>query len=210
MLTESRKTGLLRLRHLQEHTEAHAEDMADERERFARLQSDESKPRAVSAFNLFQTPEPIADLMAARLGQRSRVLEPSAGLGRLYRALRHRSDCPCVLVEQSPDCFAELYRQTERDAAAQIIPGDFLAVEGLGTFDGILMNPPFKRGRDIAHIRHAATLLDRGGRLVALCYDGVRQNRDLRPICTTWEPLPAGSFVESGTRAGVVLLTIDA
>jgi hypothetical protein len=71
------------------------------------------------------------------------------------------------------------------------------------------MNPPFKQGRDIVHIFHAMNQIEPGGRLVGLCYGGSRQERALRPLSILWEPLPPGSFKESGTRTSVVLLVID-
>ncbi len=42
---------------------------------------------------------------------------------------------------------------------------DFLAVtpDTLGTFDRILMNPPFERGADAEHVRHAFRFLTPGG-----------------------------------------------
>ena len=63
---DSRRTGILRLRHLQEVTEAHGEEMAARRERFARLADPSSAPRAVSAFNLFQTPPELAERLAEK------------------------------------------------------------------------------------------------------------------------------------------------
>lgn len=101
---ESRQRGLLRLRHLLEVTEAKGEEMDEKRPRFGKLADPAGKPRAVSSFNLFQTPEPLADQMAQMLPLLGRVLEPSAGLGRLYRAIRKISECPITLVEISPDC----------------------------------------------------------------------------------------------------------
>ncbi len=211
--------GIYRLLHLREQTEAVGEDMANERGRFDSLRKPSSKPRTVSAFNLFQTPEHIADKMAAvlmpELNPESVVLEPSAGLGRLYRATRAAGhDGPMILVEESPDCCRELYGLTDGDKSAGIIQQDFLGCYGgrvlgeLTRIDAIIMNPPFKMGRDIKHILHALSLLEPGGLLVALCYDGVRQNKKLKPICDTWEVLPAGTFKESGTAAGAVMLTI--
>jgi hypothetical protein len=50
-------------------------------------------------------------------------------------------------------------------------------------------------------------LLTDDGLIVSLCFDGVRQNRELRPIASSWEVLPAGSFKEAGTMASVVLAT---
>ena len=207
---DSQLTGRLRLRHLMEHTEAVGEGMDDQRDRFARLAREDSAPRAVSSFNLFQTPESIADRMASLI-RFGRTLEPSAGLGRLYRAVRLRSDCQMTLVEIAPQCCAELYRETAGDEHAHLVQGDFLqqSPELLGRFDSIIMNPPFKQWRDIKHIEHARTFLAPGGRLVALCAAGPRQHERLRPLATTWEELPAGSFKGEGTGVNVALLTID-
>lgn len=212
MLNQSRSTGLLRLSHLREHGEAVAEDMARGRDRFARLADPSSAARAVSSFNLFQTPEPLADRLVtfARLG--GRVLEPSAGLGRLYRAIRYRSDCPMVLVDVSPDCCRELYAAIDGDGAAKIVQADFLACDAArlgGLFDGIVMNPPFKMGTDVRHILHATTLLAPGGRLVSLCAAGPRQRQALEPIASQWVDLPAGSFKESGTMVASAIVIID-
>jgi phospholipid N-methyltransferase len=208
---KSRNVGLLRLRHLHEVTEAKGQEMDEERGRFERLARDDSKPRAVSSFNLFQTPEPIARRMVELCGDLDglRVLEPSAGLGRIYRAIRETSDCEVVMVEQSADCVRELYDQTE---AGRIIQDDFLGCDEDrlgGLFDVVVMNPPFKMGRDVKHIQHALKMLKPGGMLVSLCYDGMKQNRDLKPIADSWELLPAGSFKSEGTSAGVCLLTIQ-
>ncbi len=203
--------GKLRLLHLREQTEAAGDTLAAERSRFAALADPSSRPRAVSAFNLFQTPPAIADRMAAlllpTLSASSVVLEPSAGLGRLYRAIRQAGhDGPVVLAEQSPDCCRELYEMTREDRQATLRQGDFLGMHIKA--DAVLMNPPFKRGRDIKHIFHALEQLRPGGLLVSLCYNGVRQNKKLRPLTDSWEILPAGSFKSEGARAEIVLLTI--
>lgn len=207
-MQESRSRGLLRLRHLREVTEARGEEMEREAERFRALADPSAAPRAVSAFNLFQTPEPIADRMVrlADLADGLRVLEPSAGLGRIYRAIRCRSSCSVHLVELDNTLAGELYRETQGDDAARLSVGDFLEFSG-GPFDRVIMNPPFKMGRDIKHIRHALGLLAPGGFVVSLCFDGVRQREQLQPLAASWEPLPAESFKAEGTRAGVVLAT---
>ena len=200
---DSQLTGRLRLRHLMEVTEAKAWEMAEECQRFARLTKDESKARAVSAFNLFQTPEPLAARLAQIAGDLAgRTLEPSAGLGRLYRAIRARSGCHVTLVEQSVECCAELYREIASDESARLVQGDFLACDAkrLGLFDTVLMNPPFKLGRDVKHILHAQTLLAPGGRLVAICSAGPKQQAKLMPIADEWIELPAGSFKSESTN----------
>jgi hypothetical protein len=219
--------ALNRLRTLQAENESIGFEMLLEKGRFAALASrheDGTAPRAVSSFNLFQTPQDIAERMASMLPKDAQaILEPSAGLGRLYKAIRARNKQAHIsLVDQSADCCRELYAVTEQDELTAIKQADFLSVEpayegncGLivkqlpyAFYDAVIMNPPFKRGLDVKHILHALGFLKSGGLLVALCYNGVKKNRDLKPLCDTWEMLPKGSFKSEGTGAEVVLLTI--
>ena len=196
---------------------ARSTEMDHERGRFgalARRHEAGTAPRAVVADQLFQTPVAVAHRMAeiAREGRpgAQRILEPSAGLGRLYVAAAPVFPCASfVLVESAPGCAGELYGLTEGREACTLRQGDFLGMSDLGSFDVVIMNPPFRRGLDVRHILHAASMLERGGLLVSLCYDGVKQGRKLRPLCRTWEPLPPGTFREAGTGAGVVLLTME-
>jgi SAM-dependent methyltransferase len=204
--------GRNRLLALRDRARIAESEMIDERARFRAVERNKPAP-AVVAFNLFQTPDAVASEMvdALDLSDDCSVLEPSAGLGRLYRAVRRKSaSCDVTLVELAPQCCQVLYRETANDAKTRLLQGDFLTREAVGSFDRIVMNPPFKQGLDVKHITHARTLLKPGGRLVALCYDGVKQNAKLRPIANTWQVLPANSFKESGTTAGVVMLTIHA
>ena len=211
-MNDSRQRGLLRLAHVGEQSEATGEAMAEQRQRFQRLAREDSAPRAVSSFNLFQTPETLADQVAAMFTTFGRTLEPSAGLGRLYRAIRKRSaDCEITLVENAPQIAGELYRMTEGDSRAKLVQADFLECDSqrLGMFDAILMNPPFKMRRDIKHIKHAATLLNRGGRLVAICANGPRQREQLQPLAFTWLELPPASFKESFTNVAAAVVVFD-
>lgn len=201
-----RLTGLLSERPLIDH------EMSQAGERFERLSGDISRPRVVSSHNLFQTPDPIAAEMAGLLQRQGRILEPSAGLGRLYRAIRQRdSESLLTLVDSSVDCCRELYLATEKDSACRLIQGDFLeqSPELLGLFDGILMNPPFRLREDIAHILHAKKFLAPGGRLVGLCADSHHRGSKLRADCCHWQRLPKRSFAAEGTAVGVVLFAIQ-
>ena len=204
--------GRLRLLALRDQNDAAGEAMQCERERFTELAGREAV-RVVSAFNLFQTPEAIADMMTriANPQDGERWLEPSAGLGRLYRALRYRSSAHVTLVEQAPQCVAELYRETQGDSNATLLERDFLqcTVEQLGgLFDGILMNPPFKNAMDMKHIRHALTLLKPGGRIVSRCYAGPRQQAAFKNVNGwTWTDLEPGSFRSEGTGAAIAIIT---
>jgi len=205
---DSRRTGILRLRHLKEVNEAKGEEMVAQQERFARLADPASAPRVVTAFNLFQTPEPLAERLAGMFDRFGRTLEPSAGLGRLYQTVRVRSgECPITLVDSSPACCGELYRVTSTDPAVRLVQGDFLTmgVGRLGLFDSIIMNPPFRLGADIKHIRHALELLAPGGQLVAICAAGIKRRIALEDA-TEWIDLPDGSFKSEGTAVGTAVV----
>ena len=202
----------LRLLALRDQNDAVGQDMAIERHRFDALRDAEA-PRAVSAHQLFQTPEPIAARLVSLCGDLTgrRILEPSAGLGRIYRALRARTDAPVTLVELSPQCMAELYRQTAHDDAVTLVQGDFLGCDADrlgGLFDVVVMNPPFERGVDIRHLFHSVSLLRPGGVVVGLCYAGTKQRKAFEHADDwTWELLPPGSFRQEGTTADVALVT---
>lgn len=168
-------------------------------------------PRAVTAYQLFQTPTELAQRMAALLDPKpgARILEPSAGLGRLLDAIAPFNPSEVVAVEQAPQCAGELFSQDR--AGVVIKQRDFLSLTPaeLGTFDGIIMNPPFHMRSDIKHIEHARTFLREGGRLVAICLDGYKRAETLRPISDTWETLPARTFKETGTNVDCALVLIS-
>jgi len=179
--------------------------------------------QTVTAPGLFPTPPDLARRMVLAAGPGSmaglRVLEPSAGTGNIIRAIINAAtgaDCvQVVAVEINDQLAARLQTQREKTLYAtsanfDIRRADFLTLNGdLGTFDRVIMNPPFTRGADIAHIRHALTFLKPGGRLVALCANGPRQNRDLRPLVDEWHDLPAGTFKESGTNVSAALIVAN-
>ena len=209
--------SLNRLQALRVNNDTKGLQMAEERDRFDALKTrheDGTAPRAVAAFNLFQTPPEVAQRMAGivhnHTGDGARILEPSAGLGRILTALTLTCNpSEVVLVENALDCVKELYAMTE-DGSARLLPGDFLAKTPaeLGTFDAVCMNPPFKMGRDIKHISHALKMLKSGGILVSLCFNGTKQNEKLKPLCNSWEELPKGSFKGEGTLANIAIITI--
>lgn len=168
--------------------------------------------KAVSAPQLFPTPAPIAARMVelAELAPGMRVLEPSAGTGALLSAIG--PDFETVAVEINAQLAERLIPWGEtRTERLDIRRDDFLALgpDQLGTFDRIVMNPPFADGQDIAHILHARKFLRPGGRIVALCANGPRQRAKLAPFCAEWEDLPPGSFAEQGTGVNVALLIVD-
>ena len=178
--------------------------MAEAAPRFAALK--EGK-RAVVAHQLFQTPVLLAAHLVAAAGvvPGSRVLEPSAGLGRLLDAL---PACSVVAVEIAPACAGELFRQERQ--GVRLLQRDFLTVEPeeTGLFDFVVMNPPFTMRADIRHCAHALRFLKPGGTLAALCLDTDHRERAFRDRAATWEKIPAGAFKAEGTGVATVMFTI--
>lgn len=162
--------ALDRLRGLQIDTILAGANMDAMRERFDKLgnrHEDGTAPRAVSAFNLFQTPPELATRLVAHLDlhHNKRVLEPSAGLGHILDAIRATSAWDVTAVEIDATLAGELFRQERADVT--IKQRDFLTctVADLGLFDAVAMNPPFHMRADIRHILHARQFLKPGARL---------------------------------------------
>lgn len=173
--------------------------------------------KVVSAPQLFPTPIELAGRIAeeANIQEGARVLEPSAGTGRLIQAIRARVELVAVELNHG---LAEQLRAAFPLADARC--SDFLQCtpEQLGTFDRIVMNPPFTDSADVLHVSHALRFLKPGGRLVAIMSAGVtfrtdRRTADFRRLVEerggVIEPLPDDTFQESGTGVRTVLVIID-
>ena len=165
------------------------------------------------ARELFPTPPALAARMVelAGIGAGDRVLEPSAGTGNLAKAIR--SAVPGAhldLIEIDSRLCSIL-----QASGFEVLCCDFLAAsmpvcpDSEDGHDCVLMNPPFSKGQDVVHILHALKFLKPGGRLVALCADGPRQQAELRPLATTWEELPGDTFAGQGTGVRAILLTVQ-
>lgn len=174
----------------------------------------------------FETPEDVARKMAdiATLRPTERVLEPSAGLGALARVARE------IVGLENVVCYeADPQRRLALIKAGFSVRGhaeagndfcDFLEVDSkrIVDIDVILMNPPFARGQDIAHVLHAFKFLRPGGRLVAITSLGwtFRQERKYQEFrefvgnhMFHQEALLAGTFKASGTNASAILLGLE-
>lgn len=178
--------------------------------------------KVVSAPQLFPTPSDLAarmvDLAGLTVGMR--VLEPNGGTGAILAELpgvvpfgeKRQTALDVVAVEYSHP-LAEGLKQS--GLAGSVVCGDFLQCgDELGKFDAVLMNPPFENAADIKHITHALTMLKPGGRLVAICANGPRQQAVLRPLVEArggeWEDLPPDTFKEQGTGVRTALMMIPA
>jgi len=187
------------------------EEMRGRFDRIRKRHENGTAPRAVSTYQLFQTPVSLAERLTALLELQGgeRVLEPSAGLGRLLDALAAYKPREITAVEIAPQCAAELYAQDRQGVA--IKQRDFLATdpEEFGTYDAIAMNPPFHMRSDIHHILHARKFLKPTGRIAALCMNTNHREKALKPFATHWEEIPAGEFKSEGTNISTILMTIQ-
>lgn len=163
----------------------------------------------------FFTPREIAEKLCEDVWPRDRVLEPSAGIGRLAKAAADKN-ATVFCMELHPQNIVEL-RKDPRLCAWE---GDFLkfSSDWLKPFDVVVMNPPFSGGQDIEHVRHAFEFLKPGGMLIAIVNPmaldgGQKKNKEFK----TWlsevgivdtEELPAGTFKESGTMVKTLLLRV--
>ena len=125
-----------RLHSLRMENDAHRATMEEQAPRFAALASrheNGTAPRAVSAFQLFQTPPSLAhrlaDLLPSRQGMR--ILEPSAGLGRLLDALHNFEPAEVVAVEMAAECAREIFTQDRADIRHVLHARQFLAPGGI-------------------------------------------------------------------------------
>jgi protein-L-isoaspartate O-methyltransferase len=174
------------------------------------------------AAQLFPTPRDLAFRVAeeADLQPGHRILEPSAGTGRLIDAAALTSwewSGELVAVESHPALASALLAKYLQPV--KVRHADFLECAGeLGLFDRVLMNPPFADQMDVRHVMHAAKFLKPGGRLVAIMAAGVtyrhdRMSAEFRAFVErrggTIEALPADSFKESGTKVNAVLVVFD-
>lgn len=139
------------------------------------LETGVSKDR-VKEYQFFPTPAALAHDLAgyAHIKPGDRVLEPSAGDGALIRAIVQHDPAEVYAVEIRSEAYNQLIGMALDPAHSttqvRCHCGDFLALtpRDIGTFHAIVMNPPFTRDADLAHVHHAWQFLKPGGRLVAL------------------------------------------
>lgn len=170
-------------------------------------------------FEFFPTPPAVVELViaSAQIGDGMMVLEPSAGRGALALAAQRSARDVMVdmyeLMPENNDALHALHIPLSGIGA----PQDFLTVKPTGTYDRVVMNPPFSRQADIKHVQHALEFLKPGGLLVSVMAAGVTFRQDARATYFralveerggAIEPLPEGAFKSSGTGVNTVIVTI--
>lgn len=148
-----------------------------------------------------------ADMVAlARIEPSSAILEPSAGIGSIVKAI-HRVPHFQVHAVELNERFCSVLRDMN---CTSVTHKDFLRLE-IGEephIDRVIMNPPFKF--PVEHVMHASRTLKRGGRLVALLHLWAAQ------VIQRYNPqvrlyhLPANTFkFDDITPAPAVILVAD-
>ena len=168
-------------------------------------------------FQFFATPDHLADRMAklAEVKEGEKILEPSAGQGAIVKAINRETGGETVY------CY-ELMPQNQsvlkKISTVRLLGDDFLSHEGQEEFDKIVANPPFSRNQDIDHIKKMYSSLKNGGRLVTIASMSWTFGADKKQVeFRKWldelgayqEPLPEGTFKDSGTKVKAMLLMIE-
>jgi hypothetical protein len=166
----------------------------------------------------FPTPAPIVARMieAADIpdGPCS-VLEPEAGTGAILDALRDAAPHATLFAFERQCSLREILAAK----GYQLTGADFMESDPALRVDRVLMNPPFEHLQDAAHIMRAFHHLKPGGRLVSIMSPSAffRADKAARFFRDWFEDLggerqdlPPGSFKESGTGTGTVLIILDA
>ncbi len=162
--------------------------------------------------DFFQTPEELAKEMVSRADIRPgmHALEPSAGGGAIARQMKAGGLQGKLTVNEPAPALAEILREQGFKPTTQ----DFLKMGG--QYDRIIMNPPFSKGQDMAHVRHAYDRLKPGGRIVSIMgphgfFANDKASRSFRDWFAkrggTVEDLPARTFEQ--TQVGSRLVVID-
>lgn len=189
----------------------------DPREAIDQVLADGTFTDARKEYDFFRTPHRLAEALvsAARIESGHRVLEPSAGDGRIANAIRAaHPDAELVVAELNETRWRDLVA-----AGFEVVAADFLSIDAgrWRRFDRIVMNPPFSRQQDIKHMAFAWRLLAPGGRIVAVAAAGLTFRQDLKTTALRalidqygrCEPLPDGTFLESGTAVRTVRVILD-
>lgn len=165
-------------------------------------------------FQFFPTPPDVVHrlVMAAQLDAGLDVLEPSSGDGAIALELSRLWKCTvkCCEIQDSKASITTA-------AGLPTMVADFLTIAPFPIFDRVVMNPPFRRAQDAAHVLHALRFLKPEGRLVAVMSAGIEFRQDelyrtVRDLVAARggaiERLPEGAFKASGTDVRTCLVII--
>lgn len=182
----------------------------DENDRFYDGGAD-PKDVPTGKLDYFPTPADLAAEMVEMIDVKADGLycEPEAGCGRIADALRDAgADVECFEIQSD---LVDKLRENGHNATQ----ADWLSQPDEPRYDGIVMNPPFNKLQDCAHVMKAWKRLKVGGKLVAIMsrswgYRNHRLAEEFREFVDAngfrWTELEAGTFKESGTNVASLLV----
>lgn len=155
-----------------------------------------------ASYQFYPTRSTISDEAAMRLqiAAGKTYCEPSAGVGDLARHLPVETTT-CIEISQ-------VRAKVLQAKGFRTVQADFLswAEENSNQrFDGILMNPPFSKGRALAHLQAASQLLAEGGRIVAILPASTVNTQPIDGFLHQWSEVFVDQF--EGTAVRVAILT---
>lgn len=178
----------------------------------------------------FETPAAMVQrmIMLADIRSGMSLLEPEAGRGAIAIELLETRPASLLCFEIDQDNRSRLGEAlANRAMTIKHNPGmtvdirgdDFLSINEVPIIDRVVMNPPFAKRADIAHIAHAHKFLKPGGKLVSVASSAVmwrddklggrfRELVDMHGGKITL--LPEGSFKTSGTMVNTCLVEMSA
>lgn len=147
-----------------------------------------------------------------------RILEPSAGIGNIVRALLKKPVTVDAVEVHPGRADALLGLASDR---LNVRCANFLRMKPEPVYDSVIMNPPFEGTHWMKHVRHAFDFLKSGGELRAILPVSAEVNdtpghHKFRAWaechspgwCGLWRGLPAESFAEVGVRINTTVLTL--
>ncbi len=162
-------------------------------------------------YQFFETPVELAKRLVglAEIKLEDILGEFSAGQGRILDEFPKYNSY--IAVELMPDNVKVL-----KSKGYQVAEGDSLTMDL--KVDKAIQNPPFNKGQDILHVKHAFECLNSGGRLVSIVSESpffrmnsasVEFRKWLNDNNTEVIDLDAGEFKESGTNVKTRIVIID-
>lgn len=134
------------------------------------------------------------------------VLEPSAGRGALADACMAAGAARVHCLEINSELAEHLAKKYFT------ISGDFLSTWSDQKYSRIVMNPPFTRNQDIAHVRHALKWLKPCGVLVAIMLNNQTRKGFMELVAECdpeIEEIERGAFKQSGTDISTLIVKIE-
>lgn len=157
-------------------------------------------------YQFYPTPESIADVVIemADVGPEHTVLEPSAGQGGLADKLPFREKVTCIEISQLHcDILRAKGYQKVRCLDFLVANRDWVSRE---TYDRIVLNPPFSDGRAVAHLKHAASMLNNDGILVAVLPASLKGKDIVDGMHHEWSETFTGEFEDTGVSVSILKL----